>query len=432
MNQKNKCIQYLDRIRNLNEKVKQYLTVLEKELEQNQKDSEIPPLFLRDPNNLKVFKKFQKTLDQLESIFQAIVNFNLQQLCNNLIEVLEINEEYIKTINLEGILKIISTYEEYKNLEKEIKESLYFENIHELLTLKIKENLPILAKHEAYSMKETPDKTGLEIDYINYAEVILVEEGLNALDNFIAKVSLDFFINLFSSSEFLKFLTNTDSYIYQIKEDFKQNLEDLKKLENDAKNLANEISNYINELQNRKQLFFKTKKEIEEFLAQEVLKEISKEYEKKATEFFAFKVSKKIPIIGGKYYKLSKWFAFFFLSMLLILGPLFLMPLLLDGKTWHDALIKASIGFIPIAVGFYLLRYSLKLRDLQEEYKFKSIMLSSLPALSLLIEDKAERDKLITTLLLEGANLQTLTKDKGEIVKEILPIVELANKLRNN
>ena len=59
-------------------------------------------------------------------------------------------------------------------------------------------------------------------------------------------------------------------------------------------------------------------------------------------------------------------------------------------------------------------------------------MLSSLPALSLLIDDKNERDKIITTILLEASNLQTLTKDKGEVVKEILPIVELANKLKNS
>ena len=116
MSQEDKCIQYLDSIRNLNKKVRQYLTVLERKLEQNQKASEIPS------NNLEIFKKFQKTLDRLEYIFQAIVNFNLQKFCNNLIKVLEINEEYIKTINLEGFLKINRTYEEYK-LEKNFKKS---------------------------------------------------------------------------------------------------------------------------------------------------------------------------------------------------------------------------------------------------------------------------------------------------------------------
>ena len=81
MNQKDKCIQYLDSIRNLNKKAKQYLTVtvLERTLEQDQK------------NFLEVFKKFQKILDKLENIFQTIVNFNLRELCNNLIKVLEVN-----------------------------------------------------------------------------------------------------------------------------------------------------------------------------------------------------------------------------------------------------------------------------------------------------------------------------------------------------
>jgi len=188
------------------------------------------------------------------------------------------------------------------------------------------------------------------------------------------------------------------------------------------KNISYSLENYIKIIEKRLKDLDNLKTEIEQFLAKDVLKNVSKEYEQKAQD------SIKIPILGNK----SKWFVFFLLALLFIFTPLFVIPILLDGKTWHDILIKVSIGFIPIIVGFYLLRYSLKLRDLQEEYKFKSIMLSSLPALSILIDDKNERDKIITTILLEASNLQTLTKDKGEIVKEILPIVELANKLKNS
>jgi hypothetical protein len=183
------------------------------------------------------------------------------------------------------------------------------------------------------------------------------------------------------------------------------------------KNIYSSLEDYINSISERLQHLDNLKRQIEEFLAKDVLKKVSEEYKHKSEE---------------KILKIPKWFIFFTFSLILILCPLFFTPKLLDDKPLHDILIKASIGFIPIVVGFYLLRYSLKLRDLQEEYKFKSIMLSSLPALSILIDDKNERDKIITTILLEASNLQTLTKDKGEIAKEILPVVELANKLRNN
>jgi len=200
------------------------------------------------------------------------------------------------------------------------------------------------------------------------------------------------------------------------------------------KDIIHQFNFYISTISNKLKELKKIKTEIEEFLAKDVLKKVSEEYERKAKEFFPLKVPRTIPVIGGRFFKISKWFLFFTLSLFLILFPItcIFSCHLLNGKTWHDILIKASIGFIPIVVGFYLLRYSLKLRDLQEEYKFKSIMLSSLPALSLLIDDKNERDKIITTILLEASNLQTLTKDKGEVVKEILPIVELANKLKNS
>jgi len=188
----------------------------------------------------------------------------------------------------------------------------------------------------------------------------------------------------------------------------------------------NKLMEYYNQISQKLKDFEKLKEEIENFLAKDVLKKISKEYEKKANDHIKFSVWE------GKSFIFPKWSLFFLLSLLFIITPIFGIPKLLNGQTWHDILIKVSIGFIPIIVGFYLLRYSLKLRDLQEEYKFKSIMLSSLPALSILIDDKNERDKIITTILLEASNLQTLTKDKGEIVKEILPIVELANKLKNS
>ena len=164
MDNMEKCIQYLKHIKKLKTEVINYIFFLEKESGEN-------ILFIKHKQDLKLLKEFSYLLDRLENIFQTIVKFNLTQICTTLRQNIKIDEENINNIKIDGFLKIISTYEDYLQLKESWKDERVF---YELFYVT---NKPIIIKQEGYALREISNG-GLEIDYINYAEVILIKETL--------------------------------------------------------------------------------------------------------------------------------------------------------------------------------------------------------------------------------------------------------------
>ena len=159
--------------------------------------------------------------------------------------------------------------------------------------------------------------------------------------------------------------------------------------------IFNHIESLKNHIETKLQEFQRAKKGLEEFIKEESLGVFSKEFNKKAWWLWF-----QIVVFGS-------------LTLFLILATLATILHLseINSDNIHIFLIRSAIVFILGGISFYLLRYTIKLLERKDEYRYKALVLSTFPALNYFLNKDENRYELIKTIILEQQKLQTLSSE---------------------
>lgn len=171
-----------------------------------------------------------------------------------------------------------------------------------------------------------------------------------------------------------------------------------------------QIENYKQFLQKKLEELYDAKRNLEEFIKEKSLEEFSKKFEKEA---------EKVPVKASMVVTVTS----------IIITVLMLICLAVEAASstdWQIFLVKLTIVAVFGGISVYLLRYTIRLIERQQEYRYKALTLSTFPALNFFLENDKNRYELIKTLILENQRLQTLSsKEENLPVEEIVKLLSV-------
>ena len=171
-----------------------------------------------------------------------------------------------------------------------------------------------------------------------------------------------------------------------------------------------QIENYKQFLQKKLEELYEAKRNLEEFIKEKSLEEFSKKFEKEA---------EKVPVKASMVVTVTS----------IIITVLMLICLAVEAASstdWQIFLVKLTIVAVFGGISVYLLRYTIRLIERQQEYRYKALTLSTFPALNFFLENDKNRYELIKTLILENQRLQTLSsKEENLPVEEIVKLLSV-------
>ena len=175
-----------------------------------------------------------------------------------------------------------------------------------------------------------------------------------------------------------------------------------------------QVESYKQFLQEKLNEVYKAKKNLEEFIKEKSLEEFSKRFREEADNIpvwiSAIATGLSIAATGVVLY-------------LLILKA---MDSDINSVNWQFFLTKLTIVAILGGISIYLLKYTVKLVERQQEYRYKALTLSTFPALNFFLQDDRSRYELIKTLILENQKLQTLSSREDRLpVEEIIKLLSV-------
>jgi len=177
---------------------------------------------------------------------------------------------------------------------------------------------------------------------------------------------------------------------------------------------VSQVEDYKNFLEGKLNELYEVKKNLEEFIKEKSLEEFSKRFREEADNIpvwiSAIATGLSIAATGVVLY-------------LLILKA---MDSDINSVNWQFFLTKLTIVAILGGISIYLLKYTVKLVERQQEYRYKALTLSTFPALNFFLQDDRSRYELIKTLILENQKLQTLSSREDRLpVEEIIKLLSV-------
>ncbi len=177
---------------------------------------------------------------------------------------------------------------------------------------------------------------------------------------------------------------------------------------------VSQVEDYKNFLEGKLNELYEVKKNLEEFIKEKSLEEFSNRFKEEAEQ---------VPVMKS----IAVTFA------LVILTTVMLVYVIIEAisgtsttASWQLFLAKLSIIAFFGGISIYLLRYTLRLIERRQEYLYKSLVLSTFPALNFFLQDDRSRYELIKTLILENQKLQTLSPKEEKLpVEEIVKLLSV-------